>query len=325
MRKTAAVILIMLGVFCLAVSNVFAEQGEKFFSASKKFSDGKRLYFVEAFSNRVLINACSQTDDIINPVVVIGQTDPAKSIPNSDGVSARSLCSPSSAITDGDILAIADTGNSRVLIYNSIPTSNYAAADVVLGQPDFTSNLPNSGGINASSMYFPKEIFYDGRKFYVSDTFNNRVLIYNSLPSKNFQPADIVLGQVNFESNAPNPSGPDAASLCFPAGVFGDGMCLFVADEFNHRVKFYNDVPKYNNAPCNAVIGQVEFTSNEPNQGKMTPSATSLHSPNSISFDSSGLYVSDFGNNRILVYERFPRQNGQVANAVLGQSGFTTR
>ena len=36
-------------------------------------------------------------------------------------------------------LYIADTQNHRVLIFNSIPTANGAAADVVLGQPDFST------------------------------------------------------------------------------------------------------------------------------------------------------------------------------------------
>jgi len=36
-------------------------------------------------------------------------------------------------------LYVADTQNNRVLIYNSIPTANGAAADVVLGAPNFTT------------------------------------------------------------------------------------------------------------------------------------------------------------------------------------------
>ena len=38
---------------------------------------------------------------------------------------------------DGGRLFVADTQNSRVLIYNSIPASSGATPDVVVGQPDF--------------------------------------------------------------------------------------------------------------------------------------------------------------------------------------------
>jgi len=44
---------------------------------------------------------------------------------------------PMGVATDGVRLFVADTCNNRVLIWNSIPTTNYAPADVVVGQPDF--------------------------------------------------------------------------------------------------------------------------------------------------------------------------------------------
>ena len=39
-----------------------------------------------------------------------------------------------------NIMYISDMGNNRVLIYNSIPTTNYAPADVVIGQKDFNTH-----------------------------------------------------------------------------------------------------------------------------------------------------------------------------------------
>ena len=38
-------------------------------------------------------------------------------------------------------LYVADTQNYRVLIWNSFPTTNNQAPDVVLGQPDFTTRM----------------------------------------------------------------------------------------------------------------------------------------------------------------------------------------
>ena len=46
---------------------------------------------------------------------------------------------PQGVWIQGGKLYVADTQDHRVLIYNSIPTSNGAAADLVLGQPNFTT------------------------------------------------------------------------------------------------------------------------------------------------------------------------------------------
>ena len=42
-------------------------------------------------------------------------------------------------------LFVTDLGYNRVLIWNSIPTSNGAAADVAIGQPDLVSSIANYG------------------------------------------------------------------------------------------------------------------------------------------------------------------------------------
>ena len=46
---------------------------------------------------------------------------------------------PVSVTTDATHMYVADLGQSRVLIFNTIPTTNGASADVVVGQPDFVS------------------------------------------------------------------------------------------------------------------------------------------------------------------------------------------
>ena len=53
---------------------------------------------------------------------------------------------------DGTRLFIADGGNDRVLVYNSIPTQNAAKADVVLGEPDeFSDVFTNANPVVLSS------------------------------------------------------------------------------------------------------------------------------------------------------------------------------
>src|SRR5204863_4160435 len=58
---------------------------------------------------------------------------------------------PRFALSDGQRLFIADGGNNRVLVYNSIPTKHGARADVILGQPDEqASELSESTAVAAS-------------------------------------------------------------------------------------------------------------------------------------------------------------------------------
>jgi len=64
-------------------------------------------------------------------------------------------------------------------IRNTFPTTNMAPADVVLGQASFgPAGYPVPP--TASSMHFPACVYSDGTRFYVCDTNNNRVLVWDS-------------------------------------------------------------------------------------------------------------------------------------------------
>jgi len=60
---------------------------------------------------------------------------PAGFCHNDHWTSQTGLRTPTAVASDGQILAVADTDNNRVLIWRSIPTSNNTPADVVIGQP----------------------------------------------------------------------------------------------------------------------------------------------------------------------------------------------
>lgn len=201
-------------------------------------------------------------------------------------------------------LAVADYGNRRVLIWNSIPTTSGVAADVVLGQANFTSGDANRGGsVAANTMnvtYKPK--FING-KLLVSDTGNNRVLIWNSIPTTNGAAADVVIGQQNFTSNSANQGGSVGANtLRDPAGIEWDGKRLFIGDAFNHRILIYNGVPGNNNASAYMVIGQTNFTSSSANQGGSAGANTFEYTDGGLFVYNNNLYVADEGNHRVLVF-----------------------
>ncbi|MGV3640460.1 MAG: T9SS type A sorting domain-containing protein, partial [Adhaeribacter sp.] len=87
----------------------------------------------------------------------------------SSGLAANKLNSPLGlSVSQSGQLAVADYLNNRVLLFDSIPETNAAAANVVLGQPGFTVNTENNGGVSARSMAGPTGVQHD---------FNGRVFV----------------------------------------------------------------------------------------------------------------------------------------------------
>src|ERR1700728_4479203 len=93
---------------------------------------------------------------------------------------------------------------------------------------------------------------------------------------------------------------------------------LWVADSFNNRVLMF-DAPFSTGQSASVVLGQVDFTSS----GQAT-SVTGLNQPTySIADGQGNLWVSDWGNNRLLEYKQ-PFTSGMAGSLVLGQTDFTT-
>ena len=111
------------------------------FYPSGIWSDGQRLIVADAWNHRVLLWHKLPTVDGQAADVVIGQPDFESNEANVAGIShhptAQSLHWPYGVFSDGHHLWIADTGNRRILFFETIPTDNYAAADKVLGKPSF--------------------------------------------------------------------------------------------------------------------------------------------------------------------------------------------
>ncbi|ETR67060.1 MAG: hypothetical protein OMM_12006, partial [Candidatus Magnetoglobus multicellularis str. Araruama] len=141
------------------------------------------LYVSDSGNNRVLRfdNAASKTNGA-NADSVLGQpsftaTDANTSV---DGLSGPR----STAVDHAGHLYIADSVNSRVVIHINVSNkTDGAAADYVLGQPDFTSNTQNYGGISARSLKIMHYIFFDNQtnNLWVPDYSNDRVLRYSMM------------------------------------------------------------------------------------------------------------------------------------------------
>ncbi len=283
-------------------------------------SDGVLLWVTDAGNQRVLGYPLPISANAQAATAVIGQPNLTASGINSVGLNASSLAVPNSiaATKSPRLLFIADGGNHRVLRY-TLGTS-MTTADLVLGQTAFDNNAPNRGGmLGPNSLFNPAGIDCDGTRLAVGDYGNNRVLLWLSLPSSNGQPADVVLGQPNGQSNGAN-SPPSRGPLVLrnPQSAATDGTRLFLSDTGNHRVLIWNRMPQDGQTPPDVVLGQVNFTDDVANAGGAI-SASSLVYPDGIAVENGRLAVADSGNHRVLFWNQIPTQNNQSADLCVGQ------
>lgn len=141
--------------------------------------------------------------------------------------------------SDGRRLVVPDRFNNRVLVWNSLPTGD-TPPDLVLGQKDFNTNNPGTG---LDQMNWPVSVSVssDG-KVAVTDTMNFRVLLWNSFPTRNGQPADTVL------SGRDGP-GQNKKEIVWPWGVWTDGKKLAVASTRGSTLLIWNSYPIKNDQP----------------------------------------------------------------------------
>jgi hypothetical protein len=263
------------------------------------WSQDSRLFLADFQNNRVLIWDSLPLGNTPADHVV-GQGDFTS---NSTGAGPQGLDGPASVAAASERLLVADFFNNRVLIWNTLPAANGAPADVVLGQPDFVSRLAT---LSASGLNRPRSVWSDGTRLVVSDGDNNRVLIWNAIPTQNGAPADLVVGQPDFTTQT---QGGGAAGLNQPRGVFADGQSLYVADKGNNRVLIYTPFPTTNQPEASEVLGQGDFEHVAPNDDNQdgiedtTPSARTLRGPTGVFVDGKTLFVTDNGNNRVLIFD----------------------
>jgi hypothetical protein len=258
-----------------------------FQNPSEVFADGQRLFVTDFGNHRVLIWNSIPTGPAL-PDVVLGQT--TFNTANS-GTTASALNGPAAGISDGRRLYISDRSNSRVLIWNAIPTVNNQPADLVLGQSNFTANAT---GTSKTRFNLTNGVHTDGQKLFLCDFNNNRVLIWNELPTQINEPADLVLGQKNFDTSF---SGAGAEGMANPTDVFSDGKRLYVVEQLNHRVLIWETMPTQNGQSADIVLGQSNFTARASGRD-----AGRMNFPSGIHSDGKRLYVADLTNQRVLIF-----------------------
>ena len=216
---------------------------------------GGDLYVTDYLNNRVLFYSAGST----TATQVYGQSGSfSGNTANNGGLNANSLNQPTGVAVDssGD-LYVADIYNNRVLFY---PYGSTIATQVY-GQPGFTTNDANNGGVTAGSLNNPMAVALDlSGDLYVVDRSNNRVLFY-PLGSTS---ATRVYGQANdFTASSSNNGGITANTLSQPWDVALDSSGnVYVTDYSNNRVLEYGPFGNVNvcpagqgtPVPCNTTI-----------------------------------------------------------------------
>jgi len=281
-----------------------------------------RLFVADYNSSRVLVYNLDVSNILLDHTAdyVLGQSN---FYSTAQVTTQSSLWNPVGLAYDAsnNRLFVADQSNNRVLIYNTASIVNGQTAFKVLGQADFVSNSP---GITASTMTSPGGLAYDptGNRLFVSETLgNHRVLVFDLATITNGEDATNVLGQVDFTSNV---SGLTSSQMSYPGGLAYDdtNSRLFVADNDNNRVLIFNVTTLGNGQSASRVLGQPGFGTGVPG----TTQALMDH-PWGVSYDGNNnrLFVSDVGNNRVLVFDTTNISNGQNARSVFGQPDFISK
>ncbi len=302
------------------------------------------IYVADTRNNRVLGWRNAQVVPGTPADVVLGQLNQYQTVAGGPGTSnSLGLNAPTGIAVDpaGNVY-VADSNNNRVVRFptpfaNALVTAAPTTPDLVVGQPGFSTNGVNQGGISASTLnlstgsalpLFAGLAFDSAGSLYVSDIFNNRVLVFpaSALKSQNNGPAaNLVLGQLNFTASGAAKSviAADAFDNPSPLTIDYKGR-LYVGDALSRVLVFLPPFVMGSNAARFVGI-QTQV------QGQPAPPAISLTTvgyPQGLAMAGNRLVVIDAADSRALVfdpYESWPDPSvtiSPVAYEVIGQGGY---
>ena len=285
------------------------------------WTDGERIVACDTGNHRVLIWHSFPKQDGAPADVVLGQPDFYSEGPNVAGTdTVRGVNLPTGVgVVDGR-LVVADAWNHRLLAWDDLPETSFAAPTYCLGQANEASVEANRGGdATLSTFYWPFGFGVVADTFWVADTGNRRVLGWHGghLPDPS-RPADILLGQDEGSERSDNRGG-EAGGTTFrwPHAVTGDDATLYVADAGDHRVLGWSPPPVGGEVPATVVLGQQDTTLTD--EFKSRPQgAQRMRFPYAVATDATRLFVADTSNNRILVWHGWPRVGAAIPAFVAG-------
>lgn len=275
------------------------------------------MFVVDSANHRVLGFGTLPGSNNAAASIVLGQPDLVSNQLDQGGIpNGGTLHFPHDALVRDGRLFVVDGGNSRVLVWNTVPTTTGTPADLAIGQ----ANLTDQNGAAAADRFLqPRAVSVAGNRVIVTDQLNHRVLVFNGVPTTSGASADLVLGQADFTSGLANRGLATTAAngLSSPSGVWSDGTRLAVVDQGNSRVLIWTTFPTTNGQAADIVLGQPDLVSSA-----VTTGASGMRYPTDVDSNGTQLFVGDGGWNRVLVWNLFPTTNGAPADVVLGQGDF---
>ncbi|MCB1204500.1 MAG: NHL repeat-containing protein [Verrucomicrobiae bacterium] len=235
---------------------------------------------------------------------------------------------------------VCDYGAHRILRFSDTGAyQNFSHAEVVFGQTSFDGETAASPP-TASSLNGPGGMAVDSLgNLYVADYGNRRVLIWKnaSAVATNGAPADVVIGQSDFDKNDDPGTASAHTRFSGPWGLAIDSQDnLYVGDYTHPRILRFDNAPSLADsmvaaivdAGASAVFGQEDFTrfgaGTDPDDGD--PDTGVLSSPWGLWVDRGGhLWVADYGNTRVLRWNNAPTRPSTLRpDGVLGQPDLTS-
>ncbi|UPA22697.1 hypothetical protein K8942_00585 [Candidatus Peribacteria bacterium] len=272
---------------------------------------GNRLFVADNTNNRVLVFDTASITDGENATGVIGQANftlATVAITQDSTRLPRALAYDS---TSGH-LYVADFFSNRIVVFDATTVVNGELAINVIGQDEGTVGSPQPIYSKSTANNAAHKLGLDtptigvvmdtvDHRLFVSDTTNNRVLVYNLDANNELldRTPDNVLGQLNFYANA---LGNTRIGLRTPNGLAYDhtGKRLFVAEASSNRVKIFDVASITDGEEALNVLGQTLWTGS--NQGT---TQSTMNVPTGVSYDDATdrLYVAENTNNRVLVFD----------------------
>lgn len=254
---------------------------------------GNDLLVSDYYNNRVLRFAGPLTS-YMSPTNVIGQPNLSTT---SSGTTAAKLWVPAHImVSSTGKLIVCDRANHRVLIWNSVPTTNGVSANVVVGQSNFTTRAT---GNSANRMEYPMGVAeHPDGQLLITDG-NSRCMVFPSIPTSNNASAGYVLLHQGFGIGV---AGSGQTSCDQPLGVACNAAGqIAIADFNNNRVMLFYEIPTTSFQPAHAVLGQSTFGPKTAWGGLGGPNAQVMQQPYGVCWNGNDLIVTG-GMKRAMIF-----------------------
>lgn len=296
-------------------------------------TDSTRLLVCDRFNNRILVWNALPTDWDAAPDFVLGQPDFTSNDPGT-GKNQLNWAGNVSVAANGK-LAVADTENDRILLWNAFPTSSGQPADVSLFLP--TLSNPASGQTYA----WPWGVWTDGQRVAAVATMGGALLFWNTWPATDNAPPDYVIKLQAFGT---------------PRNISTDGSSYFFVGDHNAKVNgkpgtfFWNSYPTATNQPYDfyrdewikgeklpdgklvagginslSIWNVMPTTATQNPDLVLQPSMYKNGDGVDVVFAQNRLYANNYNGNNVLVFNGLPATSNHLPDFAIGSPSTTAQ